>query len=313
MALKLITISIPVYNELGNIPELIKRLTSFTKQYDGKYNFEFLFTDNASTDGSFELLNEYGEKDDRVRVIRMARNFGYQKSILTNYLNARGDAIVQFDSDLQDPVELISGFISEWEAGHKVVFGRRVKRDGDAMYGFMRKIYYRLLNKMTEFHSPNDAGDFRLIDREVVQELAKFKDQSPYLRGMISYLGYNQVGLDYERSARFAGKSKFSFFKMADLAMDGFCSQTTAPLKIVMWGGLFMTFLSILLGFVFLFLFFGTSVGNEIPGYTSIICIVLFSLGIQSFFLGIIGQYLGRIASNVREAPFAVYEETNAK
>ncbi len=217
---KLISICVPVYNEQDNLEPLFQRLYAvFDKEPD--YSFELLFTDNHSEDKTFERLTEMAQKDKRIRVLRFSRNFGFQPSIMTNFLNARGDAAIQLDCDLQDPPEMIHDFLRQWEQGYKVVYGVRKTRPEAWWLYTMRRLYYRLIDFISEVHLPYDAGDFRLIDRSIIELLRQNSDRRPYLRGLIASMGFKQIGIPYDREARFAGRSKFNLLRLFSLAFDG--------------------------------------------------------------------------------------------
>ena len=219
----LISIVIPVYNEAANIPALYERIHDVADGLIDDYRFEFLFTDNHSTDDTFTIISDLATTDDRVRCLRFSRNFGFQRSILTGYLNARGDAAVQIDADLQDPPELIPQFLELWEQGHAVVYGIRSKRPEGRSMTAARSAFYRLVNLVSADDLPHDAGDFRLVDRRILDALRQIDDYHPYLRGLIASFGFDQIGVEYERDARSEGNSKFSFWKLVGLAMAVFC------------------------------------------------------------------------------------------
>ncbi len=301
---KLITISIPVLNEEGNIDNLLERLDAVARNCP-KYDFEFLFTDNASTDRTFAKLAERAVNDRRIRVLRFSRNFGFQRSILTNLLNARGAAAVQIDADLQDPPELIGEFLSKWEQGYKVVYGVRRRPYENPLMRIARKIHYRLIRRLSEVDVPLDAGDFRLVDRVIIEHLRTYIDQAPYLRGVIASLGYSQIGIPYERSHRIAGRSKFNFARLLVLSIDGICSQSTKPLHyITLFGSLTSILVAIML-IVYMFIFFFSS--EDFPrGFMTLVLLVLTSIGINAAFVGLIGEYVGRIYNNVRGGPVTV-------
>lgn len=306
MTKKLITISIPVYNEEENIERLLIRIVELAKELP-HYDFEFLFTDNASTDNTFDLLKTFATKDIRIRVLRFSRNFGFQRSILTNYLNARGDAVVQIDADMQDPPELIKEFIKYWEQGYKVVYGIRKKRKENIIMEFIRKIYYRTLSALSEVDIPNDVGDFRLVDRSIVELLKGVNDYNPYLRGIISGYGFKQIGISFTREERAFGSSKFNIFSLIKLGIDGFCSQSTKPLHFITLSGLFICFLTFLMSiyYLLLFIFFRS---NLPEGFTTLTLLQLFSLGLNALFIGIIGEYVGRIFNNTQNHPISLIE-----
>jgi dolichol-phosphate mannosyltransferase len=306
---KLVTISIPVYNEEGNVAALLGRLRGLAETHRTAYEFEFLFTDNASEDRTYEMLMEAARADPRIRVLRFSRNFGFQRSILTNYLNARGDAVVQIDADLQDPPELISQFLEMWEKGYLVVYGIRRRRVESRAMEWSRKLYYRVVDQLSEVSVPPDAGDFRLIDRRIVEHLRTLKDQNPYLRGVIAALGYPQTGVAYDRTARVAGESKFGFFKLAKLGLDGITSQSTKPLNYITVFGFGLCLLTLGMAGVYLLLWL-FNINAAPAGFTTLVLIQLFATGINAAMLGILGEYIGRIFDNVRGHPFTIIERT---
>ena len=305
---KLITISVPVYNEEGNIAALLTRLRAFSQTQSG-YDFEFLFTDNASEDSTYQRLAGEAKADPRVRVVRFSRNFGYQRSILTNFLMARGDAAVQVDADLQDPPELIAEFIRFWEQGYRVVYGVRRRRDEPWLMETCRKIYYRLIRSISEVNLPKDAGDFRLIDRAIIEHLRTVEDRNPYLRGLIAGLGHNQIGIEYDRAQRTAGKSKFNFLRLMRLAIDGIVSQSTVPLQYITFFGFGLCGLSVLVSVGYLF-YWASNWRTIAPGFTTLVLLQLVTIGLNAAFLGVLGEYLARVAENVRGHPFVVIDRT---
>ncbi|MGL4396240.1 MAG: glycosyltransferase family 2 protein [Hyphomicrobium sp.] len=306
MRRKLITISIPVYNEVDNVAPLLQRLRALATEC-AAYDFEFLFTDNASNDGTFDTLAEEARKDQRIRVLRFTRNFGFQLSILANYLHAKGDAAIQIDADLQDPPELIPEFLSAWEKGYKVVYGIRKSRKENALLNGARRIYYRLLRRLSTAAVPIDAGDFRLIDRVIIEHLRKSNDNSPYLRGMIAEFGYAQIGIPYDRSGRSKGVSKFRLPALIRLAIDGVCSQSTKPLEVITIFGFILSFLSFL-ATIFYFVWFLLYAENATPGFTTIVILMLLSTGLNAAFVGVLGEYIGRIFRNTRELHLPILE-----
>ncbi|MGA7802799.1 MAG: glycosyltransferase family 2 protein [Gammaproteobacteria bacterium] len=204
---KLISLVVPVFNEEENIGPLYDAVVQVIPTMEDRYEFEIVFTDNHSSDGTFDKLWELHQCDRRVRVFRFSRNFGYQKSILTGYLKARGEALIQLDCDLQDPPELIPEFVRHWEEGAKVVYGVRRSRKEGALLQWGRRVFYRIANYLSEDELPLDAGDYRLIDRKVVDVLRQVDDAQPYLRGMIAAMGFRQQGIPYDRRGRERGVS----------------------------------------------------------------------------------------------------------
>lgn len=302
----LITIAIPVFNEVDNIAPLIGRLDTVAQTIP-EYKFEFLFTDNASQDGTFERILELSRRDTRIRALRFTRNVGFQQSILTNYLNARGDATIQIDADLEDPPELFPEMLQLWQSGYKVVYGVRRRRQEAFLKTALRKLYYRLLNRLSEVDLPHDAGDFRLIDRVVVDRLRETEDHNPYLRGTISSFGYPQTGIIYDRGKRISGVSKFNFAKLLRLAMDGICSQSTKPLEIITFSGFALSAMSILaaVGYSAWYL----TATDVRPGFTTIVFLILITSGLNMAFLGVLGEYVGRIFRNTRIVPSPIISD----
>lgn len=307
MPKKLITILVPVFNEEQNIEPLYAALQPVLAQLSSRYDFEILFTDNHSTDQTFSVIEQLASRDARIRALRFSRNFGFQRSIFTGYTHARGDAAVQIDCDLQDPPELIPEFIKQWEQGHYVVYGVRSSRKESWLMNSTRRIFYRLIDSLSEDDLPLDAGDFRLVDRRVLEELKSFDDYQPYLRGTVAALGFSQIGIPYNRAERARGTSKFSFGELVGLALDGILNHSVVPLRIATYTGLTVSVLTLLaiVGYSIARLWFGASWP---PGFASIIVLILGSLGLNALFLGIIGEYLGRIYKQVKRRPLTIIE-----
>lgn len=304
---RLVTISVPVLNEADNIKPLMERLRAVAETHQ-RYDFEFLFTDNASTDATFERLAGEARADNRIRVIRFTRNFGFQMSILTNYLNAKGDAAIQIDADLQDPPELFGEFLAAWEQGYKVVYGIRRSRPENPLLSAARKLFYRGLAKLSSVDLPVDAGDFRLIDRVVIEELRKVEDEAPYIRGVIAHLGYRQTGIPYDRAERQRGKSKFRLLSLIRLGVDGVCGQSTKPLELITLLGTTFSILS-LLAALFYFAWYVLVVRKPPQGFTTLVILILVSTSVQTAFIGLLGEYIGRIFKNTRHIPAPIIDQ----
>ena len=306
---KLISIVIPVYNEEENIHNAYTVVTSIMNELNGKYDYEIIFTDNHSNDRSFEILSTIAKQDSKVRIIRFSNNFGYQRSILTGYNFSKGNAAIQLDCDLQDPPELIPEFIKHWERGYNVVYGVRKSRQEKTLLNIFRKLFYRVINLVSEDFLPEDAGDFRLIDRNVLNVLKKFKSSRPYLRGAIASIGFNQIGIEYDRRKRRKGVSKFSISNLIGLGLDGISSHSVLPLRIATYFGLMVSCFTFILTCIYL-------VGKLFlyktwpAGFTTIILLILSVLGIIPLMLGIIGEYIGRIVSEVTDRPSVIIEKT---
>jgi len=303
----LISLVVPVFNEEANIGPFYQAVVAVTQELEPAYRFEFVFTDNHSADRTFALLKALTEKDSRVHAYRFSRNFGFQRSIMTGYARARGDAAIQLDVDLQDPPELIARFLEEWQGGADVVYGVRVKRQESWIVNMQRVVFYRLLDRLSEDKIPVDAGDFRLISRRVIDLLKSFEDARPYLRGTIATLGFNQIGIDYNRGARKRGATKFSLYENVMLALDGIVNQSVVPLRAATYVGIGVSFATVLAIFGYLIAYY--TVGFRAPaGFTTITTLILGSLSINAMLLGILGEYIGRMYLQMKKRPLSIVE-----
>lgn len=306
--LPLVSISIPVLNEEDNLEALYGRLCRLADRMTDRCTLEFVFSDNHSNDSTWEKLSALALKDARIRAIRFSKNFGFQRSILANYLHARGDAIMQIDADLQDPPEMLEDFFNQWQQGHQVVYGIRRKRQESFFINTFRRIGYWFIDAVSEHPIPRDVGDFRLIDRKVVNALAKIKTANPYLRGMIAGLGFSQTGIPYDRDARVAGESKFNVTRLLRLGLTAVFNHSTVPLRVASLAGSIMLGVSALGAIYYIIL---RLTHPELPpGLASIHILVLFGIGLQSLLMGIIGEYLLRIYLILRAEPLAIIEHT---
>lgn len=305
--MKLISFVVPVYNEAGNVRALYEALNTALQPISDRYEFEFVFTDNCSVDHTYELLKDIANQDPRVRVYRFTRNFGFQRSILTGYRLARGDAAVQIDCDLQDPPELILEFVKLWELEFKVVYGVRRSRPESLFLRASRYLFYRIIGKLSGNMLPPDAGDFRLVDRCVLDLLREYNDENPYLRGFIAALGYRQVGVDYDRTARVHGDSSFRFRDLVSLAFDGIVNHSTWPLRLASMFGL----VSAGIAFVAVIIYFALWIFNEQSwpaGFATVAILILVSFAVNAIFLGIIGEYLARIYNQSKPQPLTIIQ-----
>jgi dolichol-phosphate mannosyltransferase len=269
---------------------------------------EFVFSDNHSNDKTWPMLSALAEKDDRVRAIRFSKNFGFQRSILANYMHTRGDAVMQIDADLQDPPELLEVFLEQWRNDFHVVYGIRKERPENLYMTIFRKMGYWAVDKLSEHPIPRDVGDFRLIDKKVIQSLVQIKTAHPYLRGMIAGLGFNQTGIPYDRRARTAGESKFNVSRLVRLGLTAVFNHSAVPLRAASFLGALILAISILGA-----LYYATFkvLHPELPqGLASIHILVLFGIGLNSFLLGIIGEYILRIYLVLRAEPIAIVEQS---
>jgi len=303
----LISLVVPVFNEELNVLPFYEKVISTVAPLEDKFRFEFVFTDNHSMDRTFALLSQIAQRDQRVRVFRFSRNFGYQRSILTGYMQCRGDAAVQLDVDLQDPPELIEVFLGHWQNGADVAYGVRMKRAEGFGITLARTVFYRLVDMLSDEKLPVDAGDFRLISRRIIDLLCAYRDANPYLRGTIATLGFKQVGVEYMRNARERGESKFPFSKLMSLAIDGILNHSTLPLRFATYFGLAASVLTLLImvGYAFIRLVLRAPWP---AGFTTLAALVLVSISINAMLLGIIGEYLGRMYRQIRETPITIIE-----
>ena len=305
----LISVVIPVYNEEANVASAHAAVTNVFAAHAPRYDFEIVFTDNHSSDSTFERIVEIAKSDSRVRAVRFARNFGFQRSVMTGYRLARGDAAIQLDCDLQDPPAIFPQFLALWEQGHDVVVGIRRFRDENKLLQLGRKFYYRLLRKISGDNLMLDSGDFRLVDRSILDQLRQIDDASPYTRGLTSLLASNQTGVPYDRAVREKGQSKFPLIKLVGLAIDGFVAHSTAPLRMATVAGLLIALMTSLASVFYIFgrLFFGL----EWPeGFATTTILILFGISLNAVFLGVIGEYVGRIYEQVRMRPTTVIERS---
>jgi glycosyltransferase involved in cell wall biosynthesis len=287
---------------------LVRRLREVAREHALRYDFEFLFTDDGSVDSSYNLLAQEAKNDHRIRVLRLSRNFGFQRNVLTSFLNARGDAALEVDADLQDPPELIGEFLSLWERGYKVVYGVRAQRQEGRLITALRTLAYRFIQNVSEVPVPVNAGDFRLIDRVIIEHLRDQTDRDPYLRGAIAALGYPQIGVRYSRPPRLDGYSKFPMLKLIKLGIDGVTSQSIWPLHYITMIGFILALLTCLLSFIYLVTWL-LGVGGDARGFTTLVLLQLFAITMNAIFLGIMGEYIGRIFNNVRGHAIAVVEK----
>lgn len=291
--LPLLSVCVPVLNEESNIKPLHSRLSKLSKKMQSRCSFEFIFTDNHSRDRTWDIISEIAAIDDRVKAIKFSRNFGFQNSILENFRHSNGDAVVQIDADLQDPPELIEKFFEKWVDGFHVVYGIRASRVENPLMNGFRKLGYRFINFVCGAQIPNDAGDFRLIDRKVVNALLNIREVNPYIRGAIAEIGFEQVGVRYARSERKSGKSKFGIYRLFALGLTAIFNHSLIPIRLSIFIGALILFFSLIGACYYLFL---KAVDESLPrGLASIHILTLAGIGINSFFIGILGEYVYRV------------------
>lgn len=300
-----ISVVVPVYNESAGIRAFHERATKALEGLPGA-SFELLYVDDGSRDDSFQQLSGFAAADPRIRVVKLSRNFGHQIAITAGLDRARGDCAVVIDADLQDPPEVIARFVEQWRAGFDVVYGVRSKRRGEAALKLLTaSAFYRLLDRITGIRIPLDVGDFRLMSRRALNELNRLREKDRFVRGLVSWIGFPQTGVLYERDQRYAGETKYPYRKMIKFALDGITSFSTAPLKLATWLGYATSFLA------FLYLasvFVQRALGMTVAGWATIMVALLFLGGVQLICLGIIGEYLGRVFNEIKPRPIYVVE-----
>ncbi len=296
----------PIYNEIGNLPELYRRVKEVMDS-SGK-TWELILVDDGSTDGSTDKVRELAEADERVRPVIFARNFGHQVAITAGWDYARGDAIVIIDADLQDPPELILELAKKWQEGYEVVYAVRAEREGETWFKkFTAALFYRLIRWITDVDIPVDTGDFRLMDRKVVDVLKQMRERHRFPRGMSAWVGFKQIGVEYKRAARVSGETKYPFRKMFKLALNAITGFSYFPLQVATFFGFISAGLSILAIPVVIYL--RISGFRQLTGQATTLIAVLFLGGVQLISLGILGEYVGRLYDEARGRPLYIVRE----
>mgnify|MGYP003092192659 FL=1 len=304
---KLVTIIIPAYNEEKVLPKLFNRLDKLS-QNESNYLFEFLFINDGSKDSTMKLISEKSTIDNRISYINLSRNFGKERAMLAGFDYAKGDAIVIIDADLQDPPELIPNMISLWEEGYDDVYAKRESREGETwLKKATSKWFYSILDKISSIEIQRDTGDFRLLDRRAIEALKTLRESNRYTKGMFSWVGFKKKEITYKRDPRAAGETKWNYFKLFNLAIEGITSFTTSPLRISFIFGLLISSVAF---FWILYLLirplFGVPTGG---GYSSMMSVILFLGGVQLLAIGIIGEYIGRIFIETKNRPVYLIQD----
>ena len=301
------SIVVPVFDEEETLPELTRRLGELLEQLDGPA--EVIYVDDGSTDRSYELMLEAHRGDPRFKVIRFSRNFGHEMATTAGLDAASGAAAVVMDADLQDPPEVVLELAARWREGYDVVYAERAERPGETRLKKMTSVaFYRLLQRMTEVEMPLNVGDFRLVDRRALEAFRSMREQNRYVRGMLSWVGFRQVGVPFQRDERYAGETKYPYRKLLGLAIDGIVSFSGYPLRFVLNLGFVVAGLSFLLGCGFVVMKFAGF--WEVSGLASVAVFVAFLGGVQLFLLGIVGEYIARIHDEVKRRPLYLVSET---
>lgn len=306
-----ITIIIPAYNEEESLPFLYERLEKLMNSIEN-YEFEILFVNDGSKDNTINLIKEYREKDSRISYVDFARNFGKETAMIAGLDYATGDSVIFMDADLQDPPELIPEMIKYWEQGYDDVYAQRNSRKGETwLKKFTSKMYYRVLQLLTPVPIQKDTGDFRLLDRRCVNALKKLRETDRNSKSMFSWIGYNKKAVMYDRDERIAGKTKWNYKKLVNLAIDGITSFTTSPLRISTYLAI-PTFMALVVYFIYVIIKC-IRLHVAIQAFQAIILLILFFSGVQILLFGIIGEYLGRIFNASKNRPLYLVNEYNGR
>lgn len=304
---KKISILIPAYNEQDVLRHLYERLSKLAGETPN-YTFEFLFINDGSRDKTLEIIKSYALKDSRVAYINLSRNFGKETAMIAGLDFINSDATVIIDADLQDPPELIPQMITYWEQGYDDVYARRIDRKGESwLKKATSSAFYKVLQHSTNIPIQQDTGDFRLLSRRCVEALRQFRESQRYTKGMFSWIGYKKKEITYHRDPRAAGQTKWNYFKLFDLAIEGIVSFTTAPLRVSSYIGVMTS----LLAFAYIIYLVVRTIlfGTDLAGYPSMMAVILFLGGVQLLSLGVIGEYIGRIFNETKNRPLYFVEE----
>jgi len=303
----LLSVVVPCFNEAEVLWETHSRLTTALSAIPD-LEFEILYVDDGSHDATPDVLREIHQIDRRVRIIRFSRNFGHQTAVTAGLERVSGDAAVLIDADLQDPPEVIGDMVARWREGYDVAYGVRTDREGETRFKLATaKAFYRLLNRLSETEIPLDTGDFRLMDRSVINALRSMPERDRFVRGMVAWAGFRQIAVPYRRAARFAGESKYPLFKMLYFALDGLTSFSRAPLRLATWMGFAVS--AVALAAITYALLMRIFTNDWVTGWTALFIAVLFFGGAQLLSLGIVGEYIGRIYGETKRRPLYLIQE----
>jgi glycosyltransferase involved in cell wall biosynthesis len=307
--MKRVSLLIPAYNEEETIPLLYNELNKVIDKISG-YEFEILFVNDGSSDNTLNILRNLRQRDTRVNYISFSRNFGKETAMAAGFDYVTGDSTVILDADLQDPPELIKEMIYYWEKGYDDVYAKRRSREGETWFKkFTSAAFYKLLRKMTKIPIQEDTGDFRLLDRRAIESLKKLREKQRYTKGMFSWIGFNKKEILFDRKPRAAGKTKWNYLKLFNLALEGVTSFTTSPLRISTILGILVSVFSIV--YMFIVLIKSLIWKDPVQGYPSMMVTILFLGGVQLVCLGIIGEYVGRIFNETKYRPLYIIDEHN--
>lgn len=305
---KKITIMTGVFNEEVIVSDVYRAVRAVFEDLADRYDYEHIFLDNCSTDSTLAILKSIAREDKRVKILSYSKNFGPIKSGVMGFLYSTGDAVIPYEGNMKDPPEMIATFLKHWEEGYQVVYGYRPRTADNPLMLACRKLFYKIVAHLSDEPMPENFGGFCLLDRRVVDELNKIDDYKPYSRGLIASIGFKQLGIEYQRRARPKGKSKSRFGYLVDFAINAVVSYSIVPIRFCTYIGMFLSGMSFLAAIAYALL--KILVWNfQAPGATTVVILIFFFSGIQLFFLGVLGEYVGAIHSQVRRKPFVVINE----
>jgi glycosyltransferase involved in cell wall biosynthesis len=300
-----LSIITPFYNEEDGIRDYFDKVLKILKKE--KINYEIICVDDGSKDKTFELLQKQHKKDSRIKVLKLSRNFGKESALTAGLDFATGDAIIPIDADLQDPPELIPEMIKKWKEGYKVILMKRKSRNEGFLKKFTANLFYNLVNKISDSSIPKDIGDFRLMDKKVVEVIRRMREKSRFMKGILSWAGFKTEIIYFDRPERFKGKIKQNYKKLIGLALNGIFSFSTLPIRLFTFMGIITSLFAFIYG---AYLFFKTVFfGTDLAGYPSIMVAILFFSGVQLLGLGVLGEYIGRVFDETKNRPIYVIEE----
>jgi glycosyltransferase involved in cell wall biosynthesis len=308
LSMQKLTVVVPAYNESSSLREFHARLSAVFDKLDPDLAGDVLYVDDGSRDDTWEVIRSLHEADPRAAGLKLSRNFGKEHAMTAGLDHADADAVIVIDADLQDPPELIPEFVKRWREGFDVVYGTRSSRAGEsAAKKITASAFYRVMQRLSSTPVPRDTGDFRLMNRRAVQALGQLRERQRFMKGLFAWVGYKQTSIAYERDARFAGASKFNYWRLWNFAIEGITSFSGAPLKVATYVGVFTAVLAFLFGIYVLVkaLLFG----DPARGYPTLMLVILFLGGVQLIALGMIGEYLGRLYIEVKQRPLYLVDE----
>lgn len=305
--MKQISLIVPCFNEQDSIRFFVEKVEEIFLQLPN-YSYEIVFINDGSKDRTKEVILDLSNINKKIKLVDLARNFGKEIALAAGLDYCNGDAVIPMDVDMQDPPEVIIDFINKWEEGYDVVYGIREERVGDS---FLKKLtaflFYRVINLLSDTKIPKDTGDFRLMDKKVVEVLKQMKERHRFMKGIFAWVGFNQIGIPYIRKPRVSGQSKFNLIKLSTLALEGITSFSVRPLKLASFFGFFTSVIAFIYGSYIIIR--SLINGSDVPGYPSLIVIILFLGGIQLISIGLLGEYIGRIYNETKKRPLYIVNQ----